>query len=82
MNYKVALWRTTTSPMPAATLLVEAKDTQKAAHAALIEHGAPSMGAVVVMSSAGQQTYFDAQLAGERITCSRSAWSPRFPGVA
>ena len=40
------------------------------------------MGAVVVMCAQGQQTYFDVQLAGERITFSREAWSPRFPGVA
>ena len=82
MHYNVALWRATTSPMPVATLLVEAEDTQKAAALAMQQHGAPSMGAVVIMNSAGQQTYFDVQLAGERITCSRSAWSPRFPGVA
>jgi hypothetical protein len=82
MHYNVALWRTTTSPIPIATLLVEAEDTRQAAHAALIEHKAVSMGAVVVMCAQGQQTYFDAQLAGEHITCSREAWSPRFPGVA
>ncbi len=81
MDYRVALWRTTLSPLPSATIPVQAEDAARAAQAAMQHHKAECMGAVVVMNSEGQQTYYDARLAGERITFSRDAWSPR-PDIA
>ncbi len=81
MNYRVALWQTTLSPMPAATIPIEAENALDAAGVAMQQHKAASMGVVVVMCAQGQQTYYDVQLVGECITFSRDAWSPR-PDIA
>ncbi len=80
-TYRVALWQTRTSPLPIATLpKVQARDTRTAAIKAMQQHHATQMGVLVVMSDQGQQTYYDVCLAGQSITWSSDAWSPRFKG--
>ncbi len=77
-TYRVALWQSTLSPLPIATIPVQARDTRAATILAMQEHKATSMGVVVVMNNEGQQAYYDVCLAGQSITWSSDAWSPRF----
>ncbi len=78
-TYRIALWQARTSPLPIATIPVQARDARTAAILAMRASGTTQMGVVVVMNGEGQQTYYDVCLVDNNITWSSDAWSPRFP---